>query len=304
MVEQRSHHQAPPAILKLAVPEGASGDVLVGPLAADEHEPGMLVLASPPETLFDARHVTLTRALLEPFSAALINDGRLRELASLRKAAEADKQHLLTRLGRDDLSDSVVGESTGLQMVMQRVELVAGSDVPVLIFGETGTGKELIARLIHQRSPRAAGPIIRVNCGAIPPELIDSELFGHQRGAFTGATETRHGWFERADGGTLFLDEVGELPPAAQVRLLRVLQDGWLERVGGGQPIHVDVRVVAATNRNLTQMVTGGAFREDLWYRISVFTISCHHCEIEKRTFPLWSLILWNVQLGVSDSRG
>jgi transcriptional regulator with GAF, ATPase, and Fis domain len=142
-----------------------------------------------------------------------------------------------------------------------------------LLLGQTGTGKEVIARVIHTHSSRAPHAFLRVNCGAIPPELIDSELFGHERGAFTGASETRPGWFERADGGTLLLDEVGELPPAAQVRLLRVLQDGWLERVGGRQPIHVDVRIVAATHRDLGAMVTEGRFREDLWYRLAVFPI-------------------------------
>ena len=192
-------------------------------------------------------------------------------MATLREAAEAQKQSLLARIGRTTMADTIVGETSGLQGVMERVDRVASSDLPVLIIGETGTGKELIARVIHNRSSRSAGPIIRVNCGAIPPELIDSELFGHERGAFTGAVERRRGWFERADGGTLFLDEIGEMPPAAQVRLLRILQDGWLERVGGGQPIHVDVRVVAATHRDLAQMVAQGGFREDLWYRISVF---------------------------------
>ncbi|MBM4088232.1 MAG: sigma-54-dependent Fis family transcriptional regulator [Planctomycetes bacterium] len=176
-------------------------------------------------------------------------------------------------MGRTALADTIVGAESGLRAVMDRVAVVAPSDVPVLIFGETGTGKELVARAIHNRSPRSAGPIIRVNCGAIPPELIDSELFGHERGAFTGAVETRRGWFERADGGTLFLDELGEMPAAAQVRLLRVLQDGWLERVGGKHPIHVDVRVVAATHQQLAEMVAQGTFRDDLWYRISVFPI-------------------------------
>ena len=156
---------------------------------------------------------------------------------------------------------------------MERVELVARSDVPVLIFGETGSGKELVARAIHNRSPRAKGPFIRVNCGAIPHELIDSQLFGHEKGAFTGAVETRKGWFERADGGTLLLDELGELPLAAQVRLLRILQDGWLDRVGGQRPISVDVRIVAATHRDLAAMVAEGKFREDFWYRIAVFPI-------------------------------
>ncbi|HWK89088.1 MAG TPA: sigma-54 dependent transcriptional regulator, partial [Longimicrobium sp.] len=137
----------------------------------------------------------------------------------------------------------------------------------------TGTGKEVIAREPHRRSPRAAGPVVRVNCGAIPAGLIDSELFGHERGAFTGAVADREGWFERADGGTLFLDEIGELPLEAQVRLLRVIQDGTFERVGGRRTHTSDVRIVAATHRDLLSMVQAGRFREDLWYRLSVFPI-------------------------------
>jgi transcriptional regulator with GAF, ATPase, and Fis domain len=156
---------------------------------------------------------------------------------------------------------------------MERVNLVAKSDVPVLILGETGSGKEVIARAIHTRSPRHSGPFMRVNCGAIPPDLIDSELFGHERGSFTGATAMRQGWFERADGGTLFLDEIGELPLAAQVRLLRILQDGTFERVGGARQMTVNVRVVAATHRDLPVMVDEGRFREDLWYRVAVFPV-------------------------------
>jgi transcriptional regulator with GAF, ATPase, and Fis domain len=156
---------------------------------------------------------------------------------------------------------------------MERVELVAGSDVPVLLLGETGSGKEVVARAIHAGSRRSAGPFLRVNCGAIPAGLIDSELFGHERGSFTGAAAQRKGWFERADGGTLFLDEVGELPLDAQVRLLRILQDGSFERVGGQRTLHADVRIVAATNRDLHAMVADGRFREDLWYRLAVFPI-------------------------------
>jgi transcriptional regulator with GAF, ATPase, and Fis domain len=142
-----------------------------------------------------------------------------------------------------------------------------------LILGETGSGKEVVARAIHTRSARASKPFLRVNCGAIPPELIDSELFGHERGSFTGAVGVRKGWFERADGGTLLLDECGELPLAVQVRLLRILQDGIVERVGGERQLAVDVRIVAATHRNLQQMVADGRFREDLWYRLAVFPI-------------------------------
>jgi transcriptional regulator with GAF, ATPase, and Fis domain len=215
----------------------------------------------------------MVESLLEPFSAALENDRRLHELALLREAAEADRSSLLTRLGRQDLNEPVVGAERGLKQVMERVELVSQSDVPVLILGETGTGKEVVSRAIHNRSPRGNGPFIRVNCGAIPPELIDSQLFGHEKGSFTGASDLRQGWFERADGGTLFLDEIGELPLPAQVRLLRVLQEGEIERVGGQQPIRVDVRIVAATHRDLASMVKAGTFREDLWYRVAVFPI-------------------------------
>ena len=143
----------------------------------------------------------------------------------------------------------------------------------MLLFGETGTGKEIIARAIHEHSPFRRGPFRRVNCGAIAPELIDSELFGHEAGAFTGAVSRRKGWFEQADGGTLFLDEVGELPAAAQVRLLRVVQDGEVVRVGGERPVHVKVRIVAATHRDLPNMVEAQTFRADLYYRLSVFPI-------------------------------
>jgi transcriptional regulator with GAF, ATPase, and Fis domain len=170
-------------------------------------------------------------------------------------------------------SESIVGSGHGLKKVMERVALVSNSDMPVLILGDTGTGKEVIARAIHARSPRASKPFLRVNCGAIPPELIDSQLFGHERGSFTGASDQRKGWFERASGGTLFLDEVGELPLAAQVRLLRVLQEHQIERVGGERTINVDVRIVAATHRDLASMVHQRTFREDLWYRINLFPI-------------------------------
>jgi transcriptional regulator with GAF, ATPase, and Fis domain len=259
--------------LRFVMPSGVDGNVLVGPLGGRRRPSGVLILVASPGRTFNTQHAALMRVLLDPLSVALENDQRLHEMAVLRQAAEADKQSLLARLGRTKLGDTIVGADAGLRGVMERVELVARSDVPVLIFGETGTGKELVARVIHARSPRHAGPVQRVNCGAIPPELIDSQLFGHEKGAFTGAVETREGWFERADGGTLFLDEIGELPLAAQVRLLRVLQDGWLERVGGQRPVHVDVRIVAATHRDLAVMVAEGKFREDLWYRLAVFPI-------------------------------
>jgi hydrogenase-4 transcriptional activator len=254
------------------LPPGLSGNAIVGPLLVDGEPAGVLVLLSRERPLA-REHLDAAQKLLEPLSVAFENDQRVHELARLREALEADRQALLSRLERQDISDTIVGASAGLRSVMERVEQVARTDAPVLILGETGSGKEVIARAIHAQSRRGAGPVVRINCGAIPPELIDSELFGHERGSFTGAVSARKGWFERADGGTLFLDEIGELPMAAQVRLLRVLQDGSLERVGGQSAITVDVRIVAATHSNLETMVAEGKFREDLWYRISVFPI-------------------------------
>jgi transcriptional regulator with GAF, ATPase, and Fis domain len=259
--------------LATMVPAEVTAEVLAGPLQGPEKPAGVLLLVAAHGKSFRSVHSQMAEALLDPFSAALENDRRLHELAALRQAAEADRQSLLTRLGRQEISETIVGADSGLRLVMERVQLVAQSDVPVLILGETGTGKEVVSRAIHNRSARSSGPFIRVNCGAIPAELIDSQLFGHEKGSFTGAADTRQGWFERADGGTLFLDEIGELPLAAQVRLLRVLQDGFIERVGGQQPIHVDVRIVAATHRDLAAMVANGTFREDLWYRVNVFPI-------------------------------
>jgi transcriptional regulator with GAF, ATPase, and Fis domain len=169
--------------------------------------------------------------------------------------------------------ERLIGGDTGLAAVMARARMVSRSNVPVLLFGETGTGKEIIARAVHEHSAYRSGPFRRVNCGAIPSELIDAELFGHEQGAFTGAVARRKGWFEQADGGTLFLDEVGELALAAQVRLLRVVQEGEVVRVGGERPVRVDVRIVAATHRDLPTMVETQTFREDLYYRLSVFPI-------------------------------
>lgn len=260
-------------LLSEALPTSVSGEVLIGPLASEHDALGLLLVEAEPDAPFTPAHERMFQALLEPFTVALENDHRLRELRSLREAAESEKRSLMIRLGRENLEETIIGETGGLRAVMQRVELVARSDVPALILGETGSGKEVIARAIHNRSPLSKGPFIRVNCGAIPAELIDSELFGHEPGSFTGATSTRRGWFERADEGTLFLDEIGELPPAAQVRLLRVLQDGLFERVGGEEARKVEVRIVAATHRDLAAMVQSGTFREDLWYRIAVFPI-------------------------------
>jgi formate hydrogenlyase transcriptional activator len=175
--------------------------------------------------------------------------------------------------GRWNASGPIVGRSAQLQSVLQEVSLVAPTDATVLILGETGTGKELIAQEIHNRSRRAGRPFVRVNCAAIPPSLIASELFGHEKGAFTGALQRRQGRFEAAHGGTIFLDEIGELPMETQIALLRVIQEREFERVGSSQPISVDVRIIAATNRDLHAAVNSGTFRQDMFYRLNVFPI-------------------------------
>src|SRR5580692_1587752 len=169
--------------------------------------------------------------------------------------------------------DGIIGSSRALTQVLEKVIRVAPTDATVLITGESGTGKELTARAIHERSPRAGRPFIRVNCAAIPPSLIASELFGYEKGAFTGAAQRHLGRFERADRGTIFLDEIGDIPAETQISLLRVLQEREFERVGGTRPIPIDVRVLAATNRDLRAAVDAGTFRLDLFYRLNVFPI-------------------------------
>jgi formate hydrogenlyase transcriptional activator len=193
-----------------------------------------------------------------------------------RQAAErAQRENVALREEIDMVSmfESIVGTSPPLQAVLARVAKVARTDSTVLITGETGTGKELIARAIHKRSPRAARAFVSVNCAAIPRDLIASELFGHEKGAFTGALQRRMGRFELAEGGSIFLDEIGELPAETQIALLRVLQEREFQRVGGNQSIRADVRVIAATHRDLPAAITAGTFRSDLFYRINVFPI-------------------------------
>src|ERR1700726_3220379 len=194
---------------------------------------------------------------------------------------------LREQIDRDSMFEDIVGSSEALRKVLQRVSKVASSDSTVLILGETGTGKELIARAIHKRSKRVDRAFIGVNCAAIPPSLIASELFGHEKGAFTGATQRRLGRFESANGGTIFLDEVGDLPPEVQIVLLRVLQEREIERVGGNKPIPVDVRVLAATHHDLSALVAEGKFREDLLYRLNVVPVEMPSLRDRRPDLPL-----------------
>src|SRR6201981_4147496 len=183
--------------------------------------------------------------------------------------------------------EQVIGKSSALEAVLEQVERVAPTDSTVLIQGETGTGKELIARAIHNLSMRCGRPFIKLNCAAIPFDLLESELFGHERGAFTGAIAQKIGRFELADKGTLFLDEVGDIPPALQPKLLRVLQEQQFERLGSARTHQVDVRLVAATNRDLVEMVNRGQFRSDLYYRLNVFPVQLPPLRARPEDIPI-----------------
>jgi transcriptional regulator with GAF, ATPase, and Fis domain len=195
------------------------------------------------------------------------------EISHLKERLEAENVYLRGEVSEGHRHREIVGESEGIRKVLEQVEQVAGTDMTVLIMGETGTGKELVARAVHERSMRRERSLVKVNCSALPGELIESELFGHEKGAFTGATGRQVGRFELADGGTIFLDEVGDLPLKLQAKLLRVLQEGEFERLGSGRTIKVDVRVIAATNRNLVEAMGRGRFRADLYYRLNVYPI-------------------------------
>jgi transcriptional regulator with GAF, ATPase, and Fis domain len=234
---------------------------------------GGVVIINEQGAKYSAEHVRLMSRLNEPFAIALSNYLRYREVARLKDLLADDNRYLHEEL-RGQVGEEIIGANFGLKKVMELARQVAPLSSPVLLLGETGVGKEIIASAIHRWSPRNGGPFIKVNCGAIPETLIDSELFGHEKGAFTGALTQNRGRFERAHGGTIFLDEIGDLPHEAQIRLLRVLQEKEIERVGGTKPIQVNIRVIAATHRDLEAMLDKGRFRQDLYFRLRVFPIA------------------------------
>lgn len=221
---------------------------------------------------YTQQHADLIELLHDPLAIAFNNVLQHQEINRLKEML-ADDNRYLKRQMLEMTGETIIGANFGLKNVIDMVTQVAPLNSPVLLMGETGVGKEVIANAIHYYSGRKENPFIKVNCGAIPENLIDSELFGHEKGAFTGALNQKRGRFERAHTGTIFLDEVGELPLHAQLRLLRVLQQREVERVGGTTIIPVDVRIISATNRNLAEMVKNGQFREDLWFRLNVFPI-------------------------------
>jgi formate hydrogenlyase transcriptional activator len=234
---------------------------------------GVAVFSRPEPLAFTQWQLDILSAVSRAIAVAVANALANEEIRKLREQLEAENLELRSQLGQAPWFEEIVGSSPALRRVLEAVEQVAPTDATVLITGETGTGKELIARALHRRSPRVHGPLIKVNCSAIPETLLASELFGHERGAFTGAVERRKGRFEQAHGGTLFLDEIGELPADVQVMLLRVLQEREFERLGSSQTLRVDVRLIAATNRDLAEAVRAGQFRSDLYYRLNVFPI-------------------------------
>lgn len=246
---------------------------------------GVAVVSSRGRDLYKPEHSRLFELLHDPFAVAMANTLQHQEVLRLKDMLADDYRYLAGEL-RQMSGEEIVGAEYGLKSVMDSVRQVAPLTSHVLLSGETGVGKEVIANAIHYSSPRHAGPFIKVNCGALPESLVDSELFGHEKGAFTGAVSSRRGRFERAHNGTIFLDEIGDLPLTAQNRLLRVIQEKQIERVGGGKPINVDIRIIAATHRDLQQMVREHSFREDLWFRLNVFPINIPPLRRRKADIP------------------
>ena len=212
---------------------------------------------------------------------------RLKEIEALKNQLQAENKYLQEEIKLNNNFEEIVSRSKVFHKVLQQVEQVAPTDATVLILGQSGTGKELIARAIHNISNRSKRPLVKVNCATLPANLIESELFGHEKGAFTGALERKIGRFELADGGTIFLDEIGELPVELQSKLLRILQEGEFERLGNPKTMKVNVRVIAATNRQLEAAITKKEFREDLYYRLNVFPINCPPLRERKEDIPI-----------------
>ncbi len=257
------------------------------PLFAAGRLVGSITFARGEARPFTAAEVDLLEQISGPVAGAVTNALAYEEIARLKNRLEEENLALRRDIDEHFMLDDIIGASPALRSVLAQVEKVAGTSSTVLITGETGTGKELVARAIHRHSARAARAMIKANLAALPDSLIASELFGHERGAFTGAVQRRVGRFELASGGSLFLDEIGELPADMQVALLRVLQEGEFERVGGTTTIRTDARVIAATNRDLAGDVASGRFRSDLFYRLNVFPVHVPPLRERKEDIPI-----------------
>lgn len=260
---------------------------LLLPLSFGNHTPGILLLAHTAPDVFDEENCQLLRHIADRIAIAISNADAWRSMTDLQENLKQENHQLSEQLfARQGIGD-IIYQSQAMEDLIQQADIVAKSDSTVLICGETGTGKEVIARAIHQRSLRQDKPLVKINCAAIPASLLESELFGHDKGAFTGAISTHRGRFEIADGGTLFLDEIGDLPLELQPKLLRVLQEREIERLGGSRTIPVNVRVIAATNRDLWQMVEDRQFRSDLFYRLNVFPLELPPLRERPEDIPL-----------------
>ncbi|MCA9664195.1 MAG: nitric oxide reductase transcriptional regulator NorR [Myxococcales bacterium] len=272
------------------------GDTVIGVLTADALEPGA----------FDKLDEGFLQ-MLGALAGAALHTSRIIEALEVASRRHQQVAHVLQRdAASRDGGNQLIGTSVAMQRIRQEIELVAPSDFAVLITGDTGVGKEVVARLVHQHSARAAHPLIYVNCAALPETIVESELFGHLRGAYTGATADRAGRFEIADRGTLFLDEIGELPLSVQPKLLRALQEGEIQRLGSDKPLHVDVRVIAATNRDLEREVAAGRFRPDLFHRLNMYPIRVPPLRERRSDIPLLAgffLDLYRRRIGLGPLR-
>jgi formate hydrogenlyase transcriptional activator len=262
-----------PRFLERVEPYGVQSHCWL-PLTTARRRLGALVFTSKQPSIYDLADVPFLRQVANQVAVAVENARAFQEIAALNDQLAMEKAYLEEEVRTEQEFGDIVGESSSLRVVLKNVETVAPTDSTVLICGETGTGKELIARALHDLSPRQDRTFVKLNCAAIPMGLLESELFGHEKGAFTGAIAQKIGRFELANEGTLFLDEVGDIPLELQPKLLRVLQEQEFERLGSNRTIHVDVRLIAATNRDLGQMVAEGRFRGDLYYRFNVFPIT------------------------------
>ena len=261
-----------PRYLERVQPLGANSACIL-PLTTARHRLGTLVFASEEQAAYDDADLDFLQRLAKQVAVAFENALAFDRIEELKEKLEKEKVYLEEEIRTDNNFEEIVGESVALRRVLKEVETVAPTESTVLIHGETGTGKELIARALHQLSPSRQRTFVKLNCAAIPSGLLESELFGHEKGAFTGAIAQKVGRFELAHQGTLFLDEVGDIPLELQPKLLRVLQEQEFERLGSTKTIRVRVRLVAATNRDLPRMVRDGQFRSDLYYRLNVFPI-------------------------------
>jgi formate hydrogenlyase transcriptional activator len=275
-----------PSVSRLFIAEGLHSGCIV-PLITANRTLGTLSLSSHRPSAFTQEDVDVLMRVANQVAIAIENALAYREIAELKNKLAEEKLYLEEEIRTEYTYEEIVGESAALKRVLSQVETVAPTDSSVLVLGETGTGKEVIARAIHDLSPRRERTFVKVNCAAIPTGLLESELFGHEKGAFTGAIAQKMGRFELAHRGTLFLDEVGDIPLELQPKLLRVLQEKEFERLGGTRTIHVDVRVVAATNRDLAEMVEERLFRSDLYYRLNVFPITVPPLRDRAEDIPL-----------------